>query len=147
MEQVAKLKRNWYLAPVLQIIQKLLENYCSCLYLSIGQVWLLSELSLKRLIQKCTLFHVLIIHHDATNLVNREKVENTKIYHLDPVKFPLAPGLTWEVASKKTEVKSKLLTDIDIKTLLIVEKCIRGGICHTIYQYAKANNKYDERLL
>ena len=26
--------------------------------------------------------------------------------------------------------------------LLMVGKCIRGGICHTIKQYAKANNKY-----
>ena len=26
--------------------------------------------------------------------------------------------------------------------LLIVEKSIRGGICHAIYQYARANNKY-----
>ena len=26
--------------------------------------------------------------------------------------------------------------------LLMVEKCIRGGICHALYQYAKANNKY-----
>ena len=26
--------------------------------------------------------------------------------------------------------------------LLIVEKCIKGGICHSIYQYEKANNKY-----
>ena len=26
--------------------------------------------------------------------------------------------------------------------LLIVEKGIREGICHTIYRYAKANNKY-----
>ena len=26
--------------------------------------------------------------------------------------------------------------------LLIVEKGIRGGICHAIYRYAKANNKY-----
>ena len=25
---------------------------------------------------------------------------------------------------------------------LIVEKCIRGGKCHIIYQYVKANNKY-----
>ena len=24
----------------------------------------------------------------------------------------------------------------------MVEKGIRGGICHSIYQYAKANNKY-----
>ena len=26
--------------------------------------------------------------------------------------------------------------------LLMVEKGIRGGICHSIYQYAIANNKY-----
>ena len=26
--------------------------------------------------------------------------------------------------------------------LLMVEKGIRGGICHSIYIYAKANNKY-----
>ena len=26
--------------------------------------------------------------------------------------------------------------------LLMVEKGIKGGICHFIYQYAKANNKY-----
>ena len=26
--------------------------------------------------------------------------------------------------------------------LLIVENGIRGGICYSIYQYAKANNKY-----
>ena len=26
--------------------------------------------------------------------------------------------------------------------LLMVEKGIRGGICHSIYRYAKANNKF-----
>ena len=26
--------------------------------------------------------------------------------------------------------------------LLMVEKCIRGGICHAIHRYAKVNNKY-----
>ena len=26
--------------------------------------------------------------------------------------------------------------------LLMVEKWIRGGICHAIHRYAKANNKY-----
>ena len=43
-----------------------------------------------------------------------------KIYHLDPVKCLSAPGLVWQAASKKTEIKLKLLTDIDI--LLMVEK-------------------------
>ena len=41
---------------------------------------------------------------------------------------------------KKNKVKLDLLTDIDM--LLMGEKCIRVGICPSIYQYAKANNKY-----
>ena len=41
---------------------------------------------------------------------------------------------------KKTGVKLELLKDMDM--LLMVEKEIRGGICHSVHRYAKANNKY-----
>ena len=54
-----------------------------------------------------------------------------KIYHLYPVKFLSAPGLAWQAALKKTKVKLELLADIDM--LLMVKKCIRGGICHAIH--------------
>ena len=54
-----------------------------------------------------------------------------QIYKLDPAHFLTAPGLVWQAALKKTEVKLDLLTDIDM--LLMVEKSIRGGICHTIH--------------
>ena len=63
-----------------------------------------------------------------------------KIYELDPAHFLSALGLAWQTCLKKTEVKLELLTDVDM--LLMVEKGIRGGICHAIYRYAKANNKY-----
>ena len=53
-----------------------------------------------------------------------------KIYELDPAKFLSAPGLVWQVALIKTKVKLYILTDIDM--MLMVEKGIRGGICHSI---------------
>ena len=53
-------KKTWNLASVLQIVHKIPENYCPCLYLSIGQVWLFHELWLKRYVQKCALSRVLI---------------------------------------------------------------------------------------
>ena len=63
-----------------------------------------------------------------------------EIYKLDPANFFSVPGLAWQTALKKTEVKVDFLTDCD--TLLMVEKGIRAGICHSISRYAKANNKY-----
>ena len=63
-----------------------------------------------------------------------------EIYELDSAKSLSAPGLAWQAALKKTKTKLDLLKDINM--LLTVEKGIRGGICHSIYQYAKANNKY-----
>ena len=63
-----------------------------------------------------------------------------KVYKLDSAYFLSATGLAWQACLKKTKVKLELLTDVDM--LLTVEKGIRGGICHAIYRYAKANNKY-----
>ena len=45
-----------------------------------------------------------------------------------------------QAALKKAKVKLDLLTEIDM--LLMEDKRSRGGICHSIYWYAKANNKY-----
>ena len=60
-----------------------------------------------------------------------------KVYELDPAHFLSAPGLAWQACLKKTEVELELITDPDM--LLMVEKGIRGGICHSILRYAKAN--------
>ena len=63
-----------------------------------------------------------------------------KEYELDPAHFLSLPGLAWQARLKKTNIELELLTDYDM--LLIVEEGIRGGICHSIHRYAKANNKY-----
>ena len=88
-------------------------------------------------------YHDLYVQSDTLLLADVfENFRNTciKVYELDPAHFLSAPGLAWQACLKKTEVKLELLTDVDM--LLMVEKGIRGGICHAIYRYAKANNKY-----
>ena len=59
-----------------------------------------------------------------------------EVYELDPAIFLSDPELAWQAALKKTKVKLNLLTDFHM--LLIVEKGIRGGICHSTYEYAKS---------
>ena len=63
-----------------------------------------------------------------------------ELYELHPSKFLSAPGLTWQEDFKKTKVKLDILTDIHM--LLMVEKGIKGGICHSIYRYPKADIIY-----
>ena len=41
---------------------------------------------------------------------------------------------------KKERCKTRAVNYVDM--LLMVEKGIRGGMCHAIHKYAKANNKY-----
>ena len=76
-----------------------------------------------------------------------EKFRNKciEIYELYPAHFLSAPGLEWQSCLKNTGVKLELLTNIDM--LLIAEKRIRGGVCHAIHRYAKANNKYMENYV
>ena len=71
------------------------------------------------------------------------KLKNLGDYHdlcVQSVTLLPAPQLSWNTCLKKTGVKSKLITDIDM--LLMVDKEIRGGICHAIPRNAKANSKY-----
>ena len=63
-----------------------------------------------------------------------------EIYELDPDHFLSAPGSAWQSCLRKRGIKLELLTDVDV--LLMAENGIRGGICHAIHRYAKANNKY-----
>ena len=60
-----------------------------------------------------------------------ENYRNTRfeMYEIDPVKFLSARGLAWQAGFKNTKGKLDLLTVIDM--LLMIEKGIRGGICHS----------------
>ena len=76
------------------------------------------------------------LHVQSDTLFFADVFENFRnkcigIYELDPAHLLSEPGLAWQACLKKTEVELELLTDIDM--LLIVEKGIRGGICHEIH--------------
>ena len=88
-------------------------------------------------------YHDLYVKSDT--LLSADGFENfrymcIKEYKLDPAHFISLPGLAWQTCLKKTNIELELLTDYDM--LLMVEKGIRGGICHSVHRYAKANNKY-----
>ena len=63
----------------------------------------------------------------------------TKTYELDPAHFISLPGLAWQACLRKMGVELELLTDYDM--LLMIEEGTRGGICHAVHRYAKANNE------
>ena len=88
-------------------------------------------------------YHDLYVQSDA--LLLADVFENfrdmcLRVYELDPAHFVSLPGLAWQECLKKTNIELEFLTDYDM--LLMVEKGIRGVICHSKHRYAKANNKY-----
>ena len=88
-------------------------------------------------------YHDLYVQSDTlllADVFNNSRDTCLKEYELDPAHFLSLPGLTWPACLKKTNIELELLTDYDM--LLMVEEGIRGGICHSIHRYAKANNKY-----
>ena len=62
-----------------------------------------------------------------------------EIHELDPAKRNFCSWISMECSFKKTKVKLDLLTDIDM--LLTIKEGVNEGTCHSIYQYANANNK------
>ena len=88
-------------------------------------------------------YHDLYVRNDTLLLADVfENFRNAcmKNYELDPAHFVSLPGLAWQACLKKTNVELELLTDYDM--FLMIEEGVRGGICHAIQCYAKANNKY-----
>ena len=88
-------------------------------------------------------YHDLYVQSDTlllADVFNNFRNMCIKEYELDPAHFLSLPGLAWQACLKKTNIELELLTDYEM--LLMLEEEIRGGICHSIHRYAKANNKY-----
>ena len=87
--------------------------------------------------------HDLYVQSDTILLVDvfesfRKLCINT--YRLEPAYFLSLLGLAWQACLKHSEVNLELISDIDM--FLMLEEGIRGGICHSVFRHAKANNKY-----
>ena len=114
-----------------------LENITDEDYIHAQKVF--EEFKLKNLCE----YHDLYVQSDTLLLADVfENFRNkcTEIYELDPAHFLSAPRLAWPACLKKTKVKLESITDINMS--LMIEKEIRGAVCHAIHRYAKANNKY-----
>ncbi|XP_065650430.1 uncharacterized protein LOC136078580 [Hydra vulgaris] len=61
-------------------------------------------------------------------------------YGLDPAWYYTAPGLAWNAALNKTEIKLELLSDYDM--ILKIKKGIRDGNSMTSNRLGTSNNKY-----
>ena len=88
-------------------------------------------------------YHDLYVQSDTILLVDvfesfRNFCLNT--YKLYPACFLSLPGLAWLACLKQSGIKLELISDIDM--FLMLEERIGGGICHSVFRYAKANNKY-----
>ena len=64
-------------------------------------------------------------------------------YGLDPCHYFSSPGLAWDAMLKMSNVRLKLIGDIDMH--LFVEKGMRGGISYIAKRYCRANNEFVER--
>ena len=67
-----------------------------------------------------------------------------EMYKLHPAYFLSASGLARQLYLKNTEVEFELL--IDVNMLLMVERDIRGGMCHAIHYICKSQQQIHERL-
>ena len=63
-------------------------------------------------------------------------------YKLDPCHYFTSPSLSWNTMLKMTNIKLKLMTNVD--TFQFIEKGIRGGVNYIADRYRKASNKYME---
>ena len=105
--------------------------------------WIWKILVYRLRARKLVEYHNLYVKIDTlllTDVFENFRNMHLEIYELDPTKFFFNSWISMRASLKKAKVKLDFLTDID--TLLMIEKSIIVGVCHSVYRYAKANNKY-----
>ena len=88
-------------------------------------------------------YHHLYLQTDVLLLADVFEIfinRSLEFYKLNPSYYFSPPGLSWDAAWKMTEIKLKLIYDIDKYNF--VEKGLRGGISYISKRFREANNKY-----
>ena len=78
-----------------------------------------------------------VIHYYMQMYLKTLEINVSKYINLILLTF-ICTWISMASIFKRTGVEQELLADM----LLMIEKGIRGGICHAIYRYATTNNKY-----
>ena len=90
-------------------------------------------------------YHDLYLKTDVLLLADVfEKFVSTCLdcYGLDPCRYFISPGLSWDAMLKMTGIELDLTSDIDMH--LFIKKGKRGGIFYIAKRHSKADNKYME---
>ena len=106
-------------------------------YLHAQEVW--KEFNCKTFRDYHNIYNVSDVSVLADVFENFRNVCNEN-YDIDPAHHYTAPGLAWDAALKKTNIRLELLRDYDM--LLMLQKRIRGGISMISNRYGAVNNKY-----
>ena len=83
MGQVAKLKKTWNLAPVLQIVLKITENYCPAYIYQLTKFGDFMSCGSKDIFKNACYLICTNAHHDVTDLVNHEMLKIQKLEYLE----------------------------------------------------------------
>ena len=91
--------------------------------------------------------HDLYVQNDTLFATHSRTLEIyvLKLYELNSKKLLSTPGLAWQAAFKEIKIKLDLLNDNNI--LVIVDKGIKRGICHSIYRYGMSNEDFIKTII
>ena len=118
------------------LVRKTLINFAWCykrVFILIN-IWIHGNLKMKNMIYTCEAINYCKPMYLKVFATNAWKIWIWSAHFLSE------PRLAWQVCLKKAKIILSTYTEL----LKMVEKRIRGGIYHAIYQYTKVNNKYME---
>ena len=125
------------LPPIESFFNKLRNESCSQEdYQHVQNMW--REFNTENLGDLCDIYvksDVLLL----TDIISEYRRECWENFHLDPLHYDTAPGLTWDAALRWTGVKLEHLKDVD--KYLFCECAIRGGVSVISKRKCSCNNK------